>query len=155
MIEFKRFLSVKFAISWFKRHSTRMIKFSIVGLSGVLVQLGTLYLLKEFIHIPPEIASPIAIELSILNNFIWNDLWTWHDRKQGKWRVRCLKYHSSVFISALINYAVFVLLYRSFHTHYILSSAVGIGAGAGLNFFVNHLWTYGTITKNSNENLNN
>jgi len=62
----------------------RFAKFCIVGLTGVIINLGILYILKEsfgFLYF----ASIIAIELSIISNFILNDIWTFNDkRKQGK-----------------------------------------------------------------------
>ncbi len=46
-----------------------LIKFGVVGGSGVLVNMGLLFILTSFLSVRLEIASPIAIELSILSNF--------------------------------------------------------------------------------------
>ena len=53
-----------------------LFKFGIVGLSGIAINEGILIYLKEFASFEIWIASPIAIELSIMSNFISNDLWT-------------------------------------------------------------------------------
>ena len=55
------------------REWRRVFKFGIVGISGIMVNLGILYLMVEFFAMNKDLASPIAIEFSILNNFIWND----------------------------------------------------------------------------------
>ena len=53
-----------------------LFKFGMVGLSGIAVNEGVLIYLKEGVHFALPVASIFAIELSIVSNFIWNDLWT-------------------------------------------------------------------------------
>ncbi len=45
------------------------LRFSVVGSSGVFVNLGGYLLLTRFADVPLEYASPIAIEASIIWNF--------------------------------------------------------------------------------------
>src|SRR5262245_7495264 len=91
--------------------SKTFIKFCIVGLSGVLVNLGTFALLFDGFQINKFIASPIAIEASILWNFFFNNLWTfrWRNTADGT-RIKGLKFNA-VSIAALgISYGTFVVL---------------------------------------------
>ena len=61
--------------------SARFLQFCFVGLSGVFVDMAVLFLL----HDPSSFGWPltrskiIAGELAIINNFLWNDLWTFRD----------------------------------------------------------------------------
>ncbi len=61
--------------------NARLIKFSVVGASGVAVNMGLLYALTRFMGIHYILSSILAIEVSILTNFILNDIWTWRDRR--------------------------------------------------------------------------
>ena len=78
---------------WFEGNIPRFIKFSIVGASGTLVNLGLLYLLVEFGGLNETVAVVISYEISILNNFAWNELWTFRDRRAatGSVRRRCAR----------------------------------------------------------------
>ena len=58
---------------------SQLIKFGIVGGSGVFVNLGTLAILRS-LGLGDNLSSALAIELSIISNFILNDRWTFKDR---------------------------------------------------------------------------
>src|SRR6267143_5243224 len=58
------------------------IKFNIVGLTGVFVNEGLLIALQS-VGVYVLTASAVAIEVSILSNFILNDFWTFRDRRSG------------------------------------------------------------------------
>lgn len=60
------------------------LKFALVGISGIAVNQGLLALQVDYLNIDLKIASIVAIELSILNNFLWNNIWTWKERKNTK-----------------------------------------------------------------------
>lgn len=51
----------------------RPLKFAVVGASGVAVTEGLLYVLAA-LGMPIPLASPLAIEAFILNNFTWDEL---------------------------------------------------------------------------------
>ncbi len=57
----------------------RFFKFAIVGGVGALVQLTTLQLWREVVNF--QLAFFLAIECAVLSNFIFNNLWTFADRK--------------------------------------------------------------------------
>ena len=56
----------------------RIFKFGAVGLMGALVQLVALQCLRLFLTF--SVANLLAIELAIVSNFIWNNIWTFADR---------------------------------------------------------------------------
>jgi putative flippase GtrA len=60
--------------------SGRFVKFGAVGLSGVLINLSMLALLRRS-HVHTNLAAALAIEASILSNFAVNHLWTFGDRR--------------------------------------------------------------------------
>jgi dolichol-phosphate mannosyltransferase len=57
------------------------LKFNIVGLLGFGLQSGALFALTHGSYpINYLAATAIAVELAVLNNFIWHQRWTWNDR---------------------------------------------------------------------------
>jgi dolichol-phosphate mannosyltransferase len=123
--------------------NTRIIKFALVGLSGILVNMGFLYLLSELLHIYYLIASIIAIEISIISNFFLNDLWTWSDRKKKKLFNRLYQYHISVGLTAIfVNWLLLFILTEVFGIYYLISNLIGIGCGTLFNYILNDVWTF-------------
>jgi dolichol-phosphate mannosyltransferase len=122
----------------------RLIKFGIVGASGVVVNVGGLYLFTEFVRIPYFIASVIAIELSILSNFTVNLLWTWRDRSQeGTLWTKIARYHIGAGATAFLgNYLILIALTEFFGIHYMISNLIGIAVGTFSNYLINDLWTF-------------
>ncbi len=123
----------------------RAMKFGIVGLSGVVVNMLTLWLLKEQAHTPLWLASGSAIELSILNNFLWNYHWTFVDRQSAltsAWLPAIFKYHLAVSAAAISNYVILWLLHQRFGVHYLMANVLGILFGFAINYFFSDLWVF-------------
>ena len=137
---------IEFAINvWGIRlqSSKTFIKFAIVGASGVLVNLGffTLFLMME---INKYIASPIAIELSIIWNFLLNNYWTFRWRKTGsRTRIRGLKFNLVSVIALGVSYGTFVALSIAFpDTKPQFHQLIGIVPATLVNYFLNSYWTF-------------
>jgi dolichol-phosphate mannosyltransferase len=127
------------------REWKRVFKFGLVGLSGIVVNLGILQLLL-LAGISGYIALFFAIAVAILNNFIWNDLWTFRSSPQRQvtsiWQRLWLFYTVSAG-GAIINYAIAVLLTQFIGMNIILSDIIGILIGFGWNFLINRRFTWG------------
>lgn len=137
--------------SLFHHHSAawrewkRVFKFGIVGLSGIVVNLGLLFLLVESAFLNKDLASLIAIEFSILNNFIWNDTWTFRSNEDKKFSSRWHRLLAFNIVSiggAVINYGVFLILSKWFGVYYLLSQLIGILVAFVWNFFINRRVTW-------------
>ncbi len=69
----------------------RFLKFAVVGVFGAIVDFGTLILVQATI-IPPHdnvsvaLATSIAFAAAIVNNFIWNRVWTYPDSRSRSMR---------------------------------------------------------------------
>jgi dolichol-phosphate mannosyltransferase len=120
-----------------------LAKFSVVGVSGVVVNAGLLYLLTRHFHLKLELASPIAIEVSILSNFAWNNLWTFKKRQTPVtfWN-RLLRYHLVTGLAGIVNYVLLLLLVRSFGMNDMVANLIGIALGTVINFTLSSMWTW-------------
>jgi dolichol-phosphate mannosyltransferase len=125
------------------RQSSVFIKFCIVGVSGVIVNMGIFALLTRTAGMFIEIASPIAIEISILSNFLLNNIWTFRWRNlQSSLLQRLFQFHVVSSVAALVNYATLLILVRLFGFWDIGANFIGIALGALINYNMNSLWTW-------------
>jgi len=58
----------------------RFLRFNAVGAMGIAVQIASLTLLVSALGVHYLPATAVAIELSVLHNFLWHERWTWRDR---------------------------------------------------------------------------
>ena len=132
------------SILWIRlRSHLTFVKFCVTGLCGVIVNLGSFYLmLKLGIH--KFVASPVAILASIFSNFIMNNYWTFGDRVMISRRsVRGVKFVMVSFMTLLLSYSVFVALSTLFpYVFPVLLQACAIAPGALLNYYLNSRWTF-------------
>ena len=123
----------------------RFGKFCLVGLSGVLVNMGLLWLLTEVAGLFYLLSAAIGIETSIVSNFTLNDIFTFHDRRSSglKPLLRRLGKFNLVSLGGVgINLAVLWLLTEHLGLHYLLSNMCGIAVATLWNYSVNTMWTW-------------
>ncbi|WP_324962424.1 glycosyltransferase family 2 protein [Oligoflexus sp.] len=118
-------------------------KFCVVGLSGVGVNLGIFSVLHAT-DISKYVASPVAIEASILWNFAWNHKWTFAQRQnQRRTTIKGLQFNLVSIVALAISFGTFVLLSTLFpdgSPH--LFQVLGIIPATGINYFLNSYWTF-------------
>jgi putative flippase GtrA len=61
----------------------RWAKFSAVGATGIGVQTVALFFLLHVAGLHYLAATALAVEASVLHNFIWHRKWTWSDRPRA------------------------------------------------------------------------
>ena len=89
--------------------SSKFLKFCTVGASGVVVNLGVMAALRA-LDMRSSFASAWAIEVSILSNFIINELWTFRDqREHGTALHRAGRFQLVSMVGALIQWTVFLV----------------------------------------------
>lgn len=124
------------------RKRKRFFKFLIVGASGILINMFFLWFFKEILIFPIAIAGIIAIELSVVNNFLWNNLWTFRARAiNSHWSSKFIKYQLSVLVGIAINYIVLISLTK-LGIFYLLSNLIGIGLSTVSNYLLSLRWAW-------------
>jgi dolichol-phosphate mannosyltransferase len=130
--------------AWIRFQSSKtFIKFCITGASGVLVNLAIFTALLAA-GVNKFVASPIAIQASIITNFLVNNYWTFRSRNlSGPVHARGLRFNVVSFFSLAISYLTFVVLSRTFpavapQVHQL----VGIIPATLVNYFLNSYWTF-------------
>lgn len=115
----------------------KFLKFCVVGTSGAVVQSLIYGLFKSQIH--PSLAIMMGAELAIINGFIWNNAWTFHDRKlSGNKVVKFLQYNLGSLGSLLIQGVTVGIGVAVFGRSQFVDwffACLGIGIGLIWNFF--------------------
>lgn len=137
---------IEFFVSvWMLRFPSAMTftKFAITGVSGMLVNLSVFYFLIN-LGTHKYIASPIAVELSILWNFFVNNYWTFSHRELiGNKLVRGLRFNTVSFGTLLISFATFLTLSAAFPAWSpLIHQSIAIVPAALFNYFINSYWTF-------------
>ncbi|UCD51274.1 MAG: GtrA family protein [Phycisphaerales bacterium] len=125
------------------RRSGEFTRFILVGLSGVLVNLGCFLFLERKIGLHFALASPVAIELSILSNFLLNNAWTFRDRRTGiSFWERLIRFHVVAGLAGAANYGAFLTLVSGLHIYDVFANLAGTFAGVLINYALNSRWTW-------------
>ncbi|MEH1998077.1 MAG: glycosyltransferase [Nostoc sp.] len=122
----------------------RFLRFGLVGFSGVFVDMTVLYLLSD----PTTLAWPltrskiIAGEIAILNNFFWNDAWTFADvsARQQEWhqrRKRFVKFNVVCLGGLLLNVLILNLVYNFIIPNRYIANFIAIAVATIWNFWIN------------------
>ncbi|HYV05785.1 MAG TPA: GtrA family protein [Blastocatellia bacterium] len=88
----------------------RFARFSIVGAGGIVVQTLALAALLRFSDIHYMLATAVAVELSVLNNFVWHRRWTWADRPASRAALALLRFNATTGAMSLAGNLVFMFL---------------------------------------------
>ncbi len=120
----------------------RFLRFGIVGLSGVFVDLAVYYLLRNSVGLGLTRSAILSAEVAIFNNFLWNERWTFGDiaRQQGKWRQRSkrlLKFNLVCLTGLILNVLLLNLLFNLFHINEYGAKLLAIAAVTFWNFWLN------------------
>ncbi|BAU06231.1 glycosyltransferase [Fischerella sp. NIES-3754] len=122
----------------------RFVRFGLVGLSGVFVDMAVLYLLSDptTLGLPLTRSKIIAGEIAIFNNFLWNDAWTFADvaMQQNSWRQRCkrfLKFNIICLAGLVLNVLVLNLVFNFVIRNPYVANLIAIAIATVWNFWVN------------------
>lgn len=120
----------------------RFLRFGLVGLTGVVVDLAVFYVLRERWQLGLTRSAMLSAEVAILNNFYWNDRWTFYDlsRQQRGWRKqlkRFLKFNIVCLAGLILNVLVVNILFNLLGVNDYLAKLLAIALVTLWNFSIN------------------
>lgn len=123
---------------------SRFVRFAAVGFSGVFVDMGMLFLLSDPSMLGWGLTRSkiIAAELAIINNFLWNDAWTFRDLAEGQRGVgqklrRLVKFNIICVMGLAINVVLLNAQVNFLHMNRYVANAVAIAVVTAWNFWLN------------------
>jgi dolichol-phosphate mannosyltransferase len=119
----------------------RFFRFGVVGFSGVFVNMAVFYLLRTVLGLGLTRSTILSAEVAIINNFLWNDFWTFGDvsrRQPGKRQriKRLIKFNIICLAGLIINVLIVNFLYYLKVNEYI-ALLIAIAIVIVWNFWVN------------------
>jgi len=119
----------------------KFIKFAFVGTTGLIIDFGTTYLLKEKVKINKFIANAVGFSLAASSNYLWNRIWTFQSHNPEI----LFEYSSFILVSVIglgINTSVLWLLTRKSKRNFYLAKAFATLVTVIWNFSANFLFTF-------------
>jgi putative flippase GtrA len=116
----------------------RFVRFNTVGAAGVGVQLVAVWLLADVAHVHYLLATPAAVGLAVVHNFIWHRRWTWYDRdKAGGIFAAFVRFAvANGALSLAGNLGVMATLVSGAHAQPVVANGVAISVCGLLNFWL-------------------
>lgn len=124
-------------------------KFNLVGAVGVVVQLGALALLSRWTATHYLLATAVAIELTLLHNFVGHLNYTWRDRRGGSMLpVQLMRFHlSNGLVSMVGNLALMRLLVQELRMPVLAANSIAILCCSVVNFCLGERWAFAKRTQ--------
>ncbi len=119
----------------------KFLKFCVVGFSGMLIDFGTTWLLKEKARVNKYIANSTGFVLAATSNYVWNRIWTFESSNSEI----AVEYFSFILISVAglgINNLVIYILNDRLKLNFYLSKLLAIGVVTIWNFIMNFIITF-------------
>ena len=120
----------------------RFIRFGLVGLSGVFVDMPIFWALANVVRVYDLIAILPAYAAATIWNFTLNDRWTFRDRRENSLLARAGKFGLVSLLPLAYRLATYWPLTRMSGQTKLLAYAIAIVVGMLWNFGVNFLWTW-------------
>ena len=120
----------------------RFVRFASVGFSGLVIDMGFLYLLHGVMGFGLTRSAIVAAELAIINNFFWNDIWTFgdlsrHQNQRSKIFKRFAKFNVICLMGLILKILLLNSLYNGLHLNAYIANFLAIAAVTIWNFWIN------------------
>lgn len=120
----------------------KFFKFAIVGFSGVLVDFGITFILKERIRANKYLSNAIGFLTATTSNYILNRYWTFYEENKDAQIAEFSKFLGIAIIGLLLNTLVLYVMHEKWKWNFYLSKLVGIMIISIWNFFANYFYTF-------------
>ena len=141
------------------RERGKFLRFSVVGAVGSVVDFGVFNLLTTLLGVPAVLASIVSFSLAVINNFIWNRLWTYPETREVP-IAKQLTQFTIVSVAGLairtplfaLTEKIFIPLAGKIIPNVLTPTIVGHNLALAFvilvvllwNFFINRKWTFKT-----------
>jgi putative flippase GtrA len=121
------------------------VKFTLVGMLGFAIQL---LMIQVFTVLTSNylVATAIAVELTVLHNFLWHERFTWRERAEadlGAKLRRLARFHVSNGATSIVgNLLLMRLLVGGLHMHVLPANLLSVTACALANFLSSDRWVF-------------
>lgn len=112
----------------------KLIKFGVVGSTGLIIDFGITYVLKEWLKWNKYIANAIGFTFAVVNNYYLNKIWTFQDTNPHIAQ-QLFSFIVISLIGLLLNTLVLYVFNHKIRMCFYFSKVFAIGAVFLWNFF--------------------
>ncbi len=144
-----------------KKERIRFLKFAFVGVTGTIVDFGIMNLMSLVFGLPLVWAQAISFTIAVINNFLWNQFWTYPDSRSKAAHHQLIQFFminlvgiairtplipwlDKIILNMLNNMQLNLPLTNSVISQN-LALAIVIGVVMLWNYFANRYWTYSDV----------
>lgn len=121
-------------------HFAAFIKYFCVGVSGVVLDIGSLYALKEYAGLTPVWAVALNQVFMINYVFILNRKWSF--RSGGSAHREIVRFYALAGANYLFSVAWMSVVYGHFGVQYLVARIVNIAFAVLWNYFLYRFWVF-------------
>lgn len=115
----------------------RWLKFNLVGAIGICVQLTALAILHSALGMNYLLATGLAVEITVIHNFVWHERFTWAERATTSRLLRLAKFNLTTGTFSIAGNLLFTKLLVDAGLAYMAANAVSIALCSVINFLLN------------------
>lgn len=115
-------------------------KYFMVGVSGVVLDIGTLVIFTKVFNVPPFVGVILNQSITLTYNFILNKYWSFRNRDLPGQQIA--RYLSLMGMNYLFAVGVMYLGNERLGIHYLIVRLGTIAIMMGWNFFLYKYWVY-------------
>lgn len=119
----------------------KFLKFGTVGFSGVFVDFGVTWVMKELVGIPKYVANAIGFITAATTNYYLNRIWTF-ESTNPEVMVEFTEFFVISLIGLGLNTLILWILVSRFKLNFYFAKIFAIGAVTIWNFLANALITF-------------
>jgi len=119
----------------------QFIKFSLVGTSGLFIDFGITFLLKEKISFNKYLANSIGFSFAVISNYFLNKYWTFQDLDPEIFS-QAGKFVLIAIIGLIINNQMIYLFNHGKRWNFYIAKVFAIGIVVMWNFSANYFYTF-------------
>ena len=119
----------------------KFVKFGVVGFSGIFVDFGVTYALKEKLRIHKYVANSLGFIVATISNYFLNRYWTFNTGQSAQF-LQFGKFLGIAIIGLVFNNLLIYIFNDRLKINFYVSKAFAICIVSLWNFFGNYLYTF-------------
>lgn len=120
------------------RESYDFVRFIIIGSIGIIVNMSFFILFTRIMKFPLEVSALLAIETSVISNFMLTNTGTFRGKKIfDRFLTKVISYHKKALSGIMANFFILLILVRIFTMYDLLANFIGIWVGIVINYLIN------------------
>lgn len=116
-------------------------KFALVGTSGLIIDFGSTFLLKEKCSFNTYLANSIGFSFAVISNYFLNKYWTFQDLNPEIFS-QAGKFTLIAFVGLLLNNQLIYLFIHKKKWNFYIAKVFAVGIVVLWNFFANYFYTF-------------